>query len=197
LELLGIDLEAVLMPIAAMYAGEADMSPRERDLSRRAREAERRERMSRLTAKAEKQKLEQGRKSQAVTRLQEHIAGFRTIAFTQVKIPDSPTARRIFEDHLRSHWTTGDLNAKIANDAAKATYQDLVAMAQALGTQAPAMPPDAALGAALPSAQLPVAPRRPPPPRGAAPGGGSAAPQQAGSVSDFRSAMEARRDRRR
>jgi hypothetical protein len=193
LELLGIDLEAVLTPIAMLYAQEADMTPRERELSRRAREAERRERMSMLRRKAETQRVQGDKQAATRARLEEHIAGFRTKAFQAMKLTDSKTARRIFEDHLRGYWQTGALTPQIAAEAAKATHADLVALAREHMGAAPA--PQRAQEPA-PRAAAPAA--RPLPPRGAAPGGGqAAATMKGGSVHDFHAHTERLRESRR
>jgi hypothetical protein len=194
LEMLGIDLEAVLEPVARMYAAEADMTPRERDLARRAREAERRERMSRLRAKAEQDRLEADRRGSVQSRLEERIAGVRGPAFVQAKVTDGPVARRIFNEHLRAFWTGGDLTPKIAHDAAIATRQDLIRMAQEYAANGSQTPP----AAPAPAASTARRPAGPPPPRGAAPGGtpGVKPAQQGGTVEDFRSYIERRREGR-
>ena len=195
LELLGIDIEAVLEPVASMYASEADMTPRERDLSRRAREAERRERMSRLRQRAEQQQLAGTKEEQSQARMEERVASMRTPAFAQSKITDGPTARRIFDDHLRAFWQSGDLTAKIALDAAGATREDLIRMAQEYQVgQRPTPGPLSGEPGAPPAQPA----RRAPPPRGVAPGGGNAAvSRKAGTVQDFRAHIEATRERRR
>jgi hypothetical protein len=190
LELLGIDLEAVLAPIAMLYAQEADMTPRERELSRRAREAERRERMAALRRKAEADRIQGDKKAATRARLEEYIGGFRSKAFQALKITDSKTARRIFEDHLRGFWTTGPLTPHVAAEAAKATHADLVMLAKEHVAPTPARPE-------TPVAAPPV-PRPPPPRAGVAPGGGqTSAGSKGGNVHDFRAHTERLRESRR
>lgn len=194
LEMLGIDLEVVLEPIAAMYAAEAELTPRERELAKRARNAERRERMSILKRKAEQEVLDRGKRTNQHTALQEKVAGFRAPAFDYYKIVDGAVARDLFHSHLRNLWQRGDLTPRIAQDAAQATREDLIRMADDYNARKPAPATAAAPVAAPPGTPTAAVP---PPARGAAPGGGGAARsiQQSGTVTDFRARMEAIRER--
>jgi len=194
LELLGIDIEAVLEPVARMYAQEADLSPRERSLAKRVREAERRERMSKLRARTEQAALDQSRESVEQGKLRERVESVRMPAFVNAKVHDGPVARRIFHEHLRTFWQDGPLTPKLAQDAAQATREDLIQMAKNYAANAP--PPGG--NPPLSAVQDPAgAAPRPPPARGAAPrGGGSQGTREGGSPSDFREHIEALRERR-
>lgn len=194
LELLGIDIEAVLEPVAAMYAAEADLSPRERDLARRVREAERRERMSKLRQRTEAEAISRGQESVAQTRLQKKVESYRTPAFAMAKITDGPVAQRIFHEHLSALWQAGPLTAKLTQDAAKATREDLIRMANDYrSVDAPAPP-----AVADPANPPPAAPGPPPARAGAAPGGGKlAAERKSGTREEFHKHIEGLRDRRR
>jgi hypothetical protein len=192
LELLGIDIEAVLEPVAAMYAAEAELTPRERELAKRARNAERRERMADLRRRSEQEVLDRGKRKGQNSALQDKIEGYRTPAFVNAKVEDGPVARQIFHAHLRNLWQGGELTPRIAQDAAAATREDLIAMADDVESR---RKPPAAAPAGAPVVAPPAAPG-PPAARGAAPGGGGAAgARPSGTVSDFRQHIEALRDR--
>ena len=188
LEMLGVPLEKLARVIAEEHVQMEQMTPGERQLHEQNRELRRQHERMMAQMQAATTGAEQTRGDSARRELAERIGRFRPVAFAGAKIPDSPTARTMFVNHLGALWDAGtELTQDMCDMAARATAEELTHMArqhlQATGGAAPspARAQVAQREAGRQGGQARALPARPAS-SGAAGGG---APAKGGTVSDF------------